>query len=156
MASSISTPQNLRGSDPPVRSTSGRNIVRYPTIRDVSIEGDTSLAKKDYTSWVASSSTQNEAQTGVRQPAKRPYLRRSSRRLPARTFPPPARPQKFKILPPSPELVPAEYDAASPMAPSLKPKTTPTGTSLAYQFQNGGAYQNDGEETQSSMRVRTT
>ena len=163
MTSSTSTPQILTrlGGDAlsaphhlvaPAGSTSDRNILM---VDNVSVEGDTSLAKKGYRT--TSSSTQNEAQT-MRQPAKRPHLRRIGRRLPARTFPgpPPARQRKFKILSPSPAPVPSGYGAASPMAPSLKPKPTPTEPPLAYRFRNGGAYRGDGEETRSIMRVRTT
>ncbi|KAH9038511.1 hypothetical protein EDB85DRAFT_423771 [Lactarius pseudohatsudake] len=111
----------------PVGSASDPSVIRYPTIHDVSVEGDTSsFVKKGYAHGEASSSsTRNEAQTGVRQPAKRPYLRRIGRRLPARTFPPPARPRRSNILPPSPAQAPAEYDITSPNAPPLKPVSTP-------------------------------
>src|SRR6266702_1173404 len=127
----------------PAGQTSDSSIIRYPTIHEVSVEGDTSpLAKKGHAHWAASSSsTQNEAQTGVRQPAKRPYLRRIGRR-------PPARLRKFRIPPPPPAQVPTEYDAISPRAPPLKPMSTPlnTGPPLAHQFQNGGARRKDDEE----------
>ncbi len=145
----------------PAGPTSDSSNIRYPTIHEVSVEGDTSpLAKKGHAHWAASSSsTQNEVQTGVRQPARRPYLRRIGRRLPARTFPPPARPRKFRIPPPSPAQVPTEYDdAISPRAPPLKPMSMShnTGPPLAHQFQNGGTRRKDGEEAWSIMRVRTT
>ena len=140
----LSDPHHLLA---PADSTSDRNTIRHPKVRDVSVEGSTPLARKGYTYWAASSSsTRIEAQTGVRQPAKRPYLRRIGRRLPVRTFPPPAQPRKSKILPPSPAHLPAEYDATSLIASPLKSKTTPPGPPLGYQFQNGGAYRNNGEE----------
>ncbi|KAH8992618.1 hypothetical protein EDB92DRAFT_534376 [Lactarius akahatsu] len=141
----------------PAGSTSDPSVIRYPTIHDVSVEGDTSsFVKKGYArGGASSSSTWNEAQTGVRQPAKRPYLRRIGRRLPARTFPPPARPRKSNILPPSPAQVPAEYDITSPNAPPLKPVSTPhnTGPPLAYQFQNRDVRWKDGEEARSTVQT---
>ncbi|KAH9000943.1 hypothetical protein EDB86DRAFT_481016 [Lactarius hatsudake] len=141
----------------PAGSTSDHSVIRYPTIHDVSVEGDTSsFVKKGYTrGGTSSSSTRNEAQTGVRQPAKRPYLRRIGRRLPARTFPPPARPRKSNILPPSPVQVPAEYDVTSPKAPPSKPVSTlhNTGPPLAYQFQNRDVHWKDGEEAWSTVQA---
>ncbi|KAH9059557.1 hypothetical protein EDB87DRAFT_766195 [Lactarius vividus] len=140
----------------PTGSTSDPSIIRYPTIHDVSVESDaSSFVKTGYARGVASgSSTRNEAQTGVRQPEKRPYLRRIGRRLPARTFPPPARLRKFNILPPSPAQVPAEYDVTSPKAPPLKRVSTPhnTGPPLAYQFQNRDVRWKDDEEARSTVQ----
>ncbi|KAH9166516.1 hypothetical protein EDB89DRAFT_215906 [Lactarius sanguifluus] len=167
MVSSIPTPRKSKrpGGDAlsgphhliaPAGSTSDPSVIRYPTIHDVSVEGDTSsFVKKGYArGGASSSSTRNEAQTGVRQPAKRPYLRRIGRRLPARTFPPPARPRKSNILPPSPAQVPAGYDVTSPKAPPLEPVSTPhnTGPPLAYQFQNRDIRWKNGEEARSTVQ----
>ena len=130
---------------------------RYPITHDVPVKGDTSLSKKGYGHWAASSSSmQNEAQAGMRQQSKRPSLRRVGRRLPARTFPPPARPRKVKIPPPFAAQVPAEYDVTSPRAPLSKPSTLRnTGPPLANQIRNEDARRKDGEVARPTVRVRT-
>lgn len=138
----------------PRGSTSDPSVVRYPTTHDVTVEADTSLTKIGL---AASSSLTRDVQAGMRQPSKRPYLRRVGRRLPARTFPTSARPRKFKNSPPSPAQVPADHDATSPRAPPSKPMSTPHNAErpLVNRLKNEGACQKDGEETRPTMRVRT-
>jgi hypothetical protein len=137
----------------PRGSTPDTSVVRHPTTHNVTVEGDTSFAKK---CWAASGSLTQDVQAGVRQQSKRPYLRRVGRRLPARTFPPSARPRKFKIPPPIPAQVSAGHDATSTRPPPSNPMSTPHSTEppLVNRLRNESARQKDGEEARPTMRVR--